>query len=84
MARPNIDITEEMTQHAEHLASLGFSDKQVAEALHISLSTLQRNMTHFEAALKKGRMALRQRISENTLRKSDEQDTTALIFYVNA
>lgn len=80
MARPNIDITDEMVVQAEHLASIGFSDKHIAEGIHISLSTLQRNMTHFEASLKKGRLALRQRIAGHLLSKIDEQDTTALIF----
>jgi len=80
MGRPEIKITTQMQNEAMRLASLGFSERQIAEAVGISISTWQRNKESFEHSLKKGRSELRERITSSLLAKTDEGDTTALIF----
>ncbi len=78
--RPAVEITETMKREVERQAALGFSERQITEAIGISISTWQRNKEHFEYSLKKGRSALRERITSALLSKIDENDSTSLIF----
>ena len=77
-----ISITESMINQTEYLASLGLNDKQIGEALGMSYASFRRHKKeHFEQALKKGRLKLRESISNSLIeRATEERDTTALIF----
>jgi len=80
VGRPAVEMTETMKIEVERLAALGFNERQIAEAIGISISTWQRNKEHFEHFLKKGRSTLRERIVSSLLARAEEGDTTALIF----
>lgn len=80
VGRKPIEVTEEMKGEAMRLASLGFNEKQISEALDMAYSTFQDKKDYFRDALKKGRAELRERITSSLLAKAEEGDTTALIF----
>lgn len=78
--RKPIEVTETMLSECERLASLGFNEKQISEAINMTYSVFQNKKDYFRDALKKGRQQLRERITSSLLAKIDEQDVTSLIF----
>lgn len=80
VGRKPIEVTKEMQGEAMRLASLGFNEKQISEAIGLNYVTFQNKKEHFLEFLKKGRMALRERITSSLLARADDGDTTALIF----
>lgn len=80
MARKPIDITPQMLDEVERLASLGLNEAQIAESIGIGYTTFQRYKSSFGESLKKGRVALRERVSNALLSKMDSGDITSLIF----
>lgn len=80
MARKQIEITQQMIDEVERLSAIGLNESQISESIGIGYSTFQRYKEHFGEALKKGKAALRERVSNVLLSKMDGGDTTALIF----
>ena len=78
--RKPIEVTELMLSECQRLASLGFNEKQISEAIGLNYRTFQDKKEHFLEYLKKGRAELRERITSSLMAKIDEGDTTALIF----
>lgn len=80
MARPKIEITEEMLQRAEELSASGLNKLQIAEALGISYDTLNRNSASFTDVIKKGRATLAEKVGRQLISNMESGDTTAMIF----
>ena len=55
VGRKPIEITEEMKGEAMRLASLGFNEKQISEAIGLTYGTFQDKKHHFQESLKRGR-----------------------------
>jgi len=80
VGRKPIEITTEMKSETMRLASLGFNEKQISEAIGLNYRTFQDKKEHFLDFLKKGKQELRERITSALLSRIDEQDVTSLIF----
>lgn len=73
-------ITNEMIADAQKFAEAGLNNKQIFEAMGISESGFYNNKQLMES-VKKGRIELRQKVSEALLGKAvDLGDSTTLIF----
>jgi hypothetical protein len=85
MPRPRIDITDEMLQKTEDLASQGLNRDEIARCLGISPTTLykyKRKDAQFANALKNGRAKGLAVITNALFEKAKAGDTTAMIFYL--
>ena len=72
-------ITTEIIKQAGELATAGFSDKQIFNALDLSSSTFYANMELMET-IKKARNDLRKKVSDALMDSAVNGDTTAMIF----
>lgn len=86
MARPKIEITEELCQKAETLAAQGLIMEQIAAALGMGETTLyekQAQYTKFSEAIKDGRAKGIAKVTNTLFKKATEdKDNTCMIFYL--
>jgi hypothetical protein len=72
-------------KEAERLASLGLNMIQIANSLGISQSTLYEKLTkypEFSEALKRGHAKGVAKVAEKFMKKVEQMDTTAMIFWL--
>lgn len=55
MARPKLNITQDMINHAEKLKAQGCNEQEIADGLGISMSSFIRHKDKFRHVLKKGK-----------------------------
>jgi predicted transcriptional regulator len=75
-----IDLAE-----VERLASLGLSQEQIADSLGISNTTFyarKRESEEFAQAVKRGKASGVAAVASKLLKKIEEMDTTAIIFFL--
>ena len=83
--RPEFEITKEVIDQAELLASQGLTQHQIALALGMGESTLyekKRNFPEFAQAIKAGKAKGVAMVAEKLMEKAMAMDTTSILFYL--
>jgi|TARA_R110000744_G_scaffold96217_4_gene185979 hypothetical protein len=85
MARPKIEITEQIIKQAESLSAQGLTMSQIANVLGMGETTLyekQAEYPKFSEAIKRGRDKGVATITNALFTKAKAGDNTAMIFYL--
>ena len=85
VGRPEFEITQEVINQAELLASQGLTQNQIALALGMGETTLyekKRNFPQFAQAIKEGKAKGVAMVAEKLMEKAMAMDTTSILFYL--
>ena len=85
VGRPLLEITPEIIEQAEVLASQGLTTQQIALALGMGESTLyekKNKFPEFAEAIKAGKAKGVALVAEKLMEKAMAMDTTSIIFYL--
>ncbi len=83
--RKRITFTEQDYENITKWSGLGLSEKQIADNLGVSLSSIARNKRNndkFDTALKKGKAKALETITNALFEKAQSKDTTSMIFWL--
>ena len=83
--RPEFEITQEVINQAELLASQGLTQQQIALALGMGESTLyekKAKFPEFAEAIKAGKAKGVAMVAEKLMEKAMAMDTTSILFYL--
>ena len=83
--RPEFEITKEVIDQAELLASQGLTQQQIALALGMGSSTLYEKKAkypEFAEAIKAGKAKGVAMVAEKLMEKAMAMDTTSILFYL--
>ena len=85
VGRKRIIFTQEDYENITKWSGLGLSEKQIADNLGVSLSSIARNKRNndrFDTALKKGKAKAIETITNALFEKAKSKDTTSMIFWL--
>lgn len=85
VGRPEFEITKEVIDQAELLASQGLTQNQIALALGMGESTLyekKAKFPEFAEAIKAGKAKGVAMVAEKLMEKAMAMDTTSILFYL--
>lgn len=85
MARPSIEITDDLIKKAEAMAAQGLTLEQVAKTLGMAYQTLnekRKEFTELSEAIKRGQAKGIAKVTNALFNKAINGDNTAMIFYL--